>query len=135
MEPMESIRLILAAKMRERRKSLKINQDGLAERSRLSVDTIKKVEAGDRWPSPETLEAISNGLGVGIDELFQGEIKRQTQAPVSQLLRRLSAIPDKIYDQAEKVPPNHEAWNVIEDLLRVAAKDVEDKARAKKNHA
>lgn len=46
----------------------------LAERSNLSVQMIRDVMAGRRWPSAATIEAIAKGLGVAVGVLYSSAI-------------------------------------------------------------
>lgn len=45
-------------------------REGLAERSGLSVDTIRRIEAGESSPSLDTLEKLCQGLGMSLQTLF-----------------------------------------------------------------
>ena len=47
-----------------------LTQATLAERTNLSIDSISRIERGERAPSLETIEKISNALKVRASELF-----------------------------------------------------------------
>ena len=54
------------------RKKLNLTQDELAERAKLSVRTIQRVESGQELKG-HTLNALSKALGVSKDELISGK--------------------------------------------------------------
>lgn len=55
--------------MRQKRN---MTQDQLADKARLSIDTISSIERGKRWARLTTLHQLAKGLGVTTDELFKG---------------------------------------------------------------
>lgn len=57
------------AAMRQKRN---MTQDQLADKARLSIDTISSIERGKRWARLTTLHQLAKGLGVTTDELFKG---------------------------------------------------------------
>jgi XRE family transcriptional regulator, regulator of sulfur utilization len=57
------------AAMRQKRN---MTQDQLADKAKLSIDTIGKIERGLRWARLTTLHQLAKGLGVTTDELFRG---------------------------------------------------------------
>ena len=56
--------LILAVK--ERRKSLRVTQDSLAQLSGVSLRTLKQFESGKGNPTIETLQKLANTLGMEV---------------------------------------------------------------------
>jgi transcriptional regulator with XRE-family HTH domain len=50
----------------------KWTQEDLAERARISVSFLSMIERGERVAHVETLEALSQALGVSLSELFAG---------------------------------------------------------------
>lgn len=60
----------LAGRMRERRKSLGLTQEQLAEKSGLSPNYIAKLEIGDRIPSLSTLIRLAESLHIEVYELL-----------------------------------------------------------------
>ena len=54
------------------RKSKKLTQEQLADRTELAADTIRAIEQGRRWARLTTLHTLAKGLGVTVDELFRG---------------------------------------------------------------
>lgn len=133
MEPMENIRVVLAARMKARRKTLKMNQEDLAEASQLSIGMIKNVELGSRWPSPETFEAIANGLQTTVGELLNEETQQAEVSPHA-ALKMFLKIPEDIIKRAQDHELNGKVW----EYVRIAFDEVEaaqiQKHKAKKNH-
>jgi transcriptional regulator with XRE-family HTH domain len=56
--------LILTVK--ERRKSLRVTQDSLAQLSGVSLRTLKQFESGKGNPTIETLQKLANTLGMEV---------------------------------------------------------------------
>ncbi len=97
------------------------------------MDTIKKVEAGDRWPSPETLEAIADGLGLQINDLFESKNARPSLVSVSSVAKKISSIPDEVYDFAEKLSKGTEngVWVGVIATLEAQVDQEEKEVKAK----
>lgn len=132
MEVMENIRLVLIKNIKTNRKRLGINQDQLAERSRLSTGMIKLIESGKRWPSPATIEAIADGLGITVSELFEGPSEgRVLNFSMSLVVKKMLSIPDDIYEMAEVIGPEHSAWQFIRGAYDQKIKS--NKAKASKD--
>jgi len=55
-------RAAVGDRIREWREALEISQDVLAERSRLSLYRIRRIEAGKANPTVTTLQALANAL-------------------------------------------------------------------------
>lgn len=54
------------------RRSKKLTQEQLADRTELAADTIRAIEQGRRWARLTTLHNLARGLDVSVDELFRG---------------------------------------------------------------
>lgn len=67
---MASLRRRFADRLRELRKQAGLSQEQLAERFDLSVDFVSLMERGINAPSFETLEKLSEALGVAAREFF-----------------------------------------------------------------
>ena len=57
--------------IRSLRKARKLTQDMIAERSGLSADTIRRLEAGSFSPSLDTLKKLCGGLDLTLAVLFE----------------------------------------------------------------
>jgi transcriptional regulator with XRE-family HTH domain len=58
----ESIRLVFARNVKNYRNALQYTQEKLAEKAKLSIQTIKDIEGGRRWVSDDTLTKIAKAL-------------------------------------------------------------------------
>lgn len=54
------------------RQKRNMTQDQLADKAKLSIDTISAIERGRRWARLTTLHQLAKGLGTTTDELFKG---------------------------------------------------------------
>jgi transcriptional regulator with XRE-family HTH domain len=77
MSEMEKIKLILRKNMEELMEINGLTAPELAEASNLSVQMIRDVKAGRRWPSAATIEAIAKGLGVAVGVLYSENINSE----------------------------------------------------------
>ena len=64
----------MGKRIRERRNSLRLSQEKLAEISSVTTSYIGQIERAERIPSLETLVNISNALGVTIDFLLKDSL-------------------------------------------------------------
>lgn len=67
---MSTFRQNFGATFRAIRKSKKLNQDMVAEKSGLSVSYISDVERGAANPKLDTIDALAKGVGVTAADLF-----------------------------------------------------------------
>jgi transcriptional regulator with XRE-family HTH domain len=70
MATMNGLISTLAARMRERRRSLGLTQEQLAEKSDLSANYIAKLEIEDRVPSLQALLSLASALDMEVYELL-----------------------------------------------------------------
>jgi transcriptional regulator with XRE-family HTH domain len=120
MEVMENIRIILGQNLKRRRKALGLNQEGLAERSGLSITYIKNIERGVSWPSPESFEAIADGLGVTVGTLLNEPAEEGKVLTMTTAFRRALYVPEEVYELASELSPNDEVWEEVIDTLNIA---------------
>jgi transcriptional regulator with XRE-family HTH domain len=69
----ENLYKIIANNIRNKRKQLHISQGQLAEKSGLSLDTIKSVGQGRRTMSLDTFLKIADALQIAPQELINGK--------------------------------------------------------------
>lgn len=67
-----SVRRRFGEHIRELRKVRGLTQEALAERSKLSVDAIRRIERDAFSPSLETVRKLAGGLDLSLKTLFQG---------------------------------------------------------------
>jgi len=60
----ESIRMIFANNVKKYRNLLKYSQEKLAEKTKLSVQTIKDIEGCRRWVSDKTLTMLAKAFNI-----------------------------------------------------------------------
>lgn len=120
------------------RKERLLTQEAMAEKIGVHIQTVRDYEKGRRKPSIEKLEEIASKLGISSRELFKGESESDGTLgfPVSKLIRRISAIPDEVYDLAAQVPLDSDAWTFVIVALELEIKKQEaEKAKKKKSKA
>jgi len=69
----ESIRKVLAQNVKNYRTMLRYSQEKLAEKSGLSVQTIKDIEGYRRWVSDSTLTSLAKALKIAEFQLLLPE--------------------------------------------------------------
>ena len=80
--------------MRERRKSLGLTQEQLADKSGLSANYIAKLEMEKRIPSASALVSLSEALQVKVAELLSeetGEVWTDATKEMAYIVRSLNA--------------------------------------------
>lgn len=65
-----TIREILSRNLKENRHKLGITQSELAERAGISTNFVAMIELKHKFPTPETLEKLSDALDINTYELF-----------------------------------------------------------------
>ncbi len=74
----------------ERRKTLGLTQEALAEKADVTTQFVSYAESGKRAMRPENLMKIASALGVSTDYLLTGEIIDKDLLLISDKLRKLS---------------------------------------------
>lgn len=82
----------------ERRKSLGLTQEQLAELGDMTTQFVSYAEAGKRGMRPENLRKISAALGVSADYLLTGERVDIDYQRITDKLRRLSSQQTRIIE-------------------------------------
>jgi transcriptional regulator with XRE-family HTH domain len=86
------------------RKRRGLTQDGLASVSKLSVDTIKKLEAGRAGASFDAIERLAGALGVDPHALFTVEANfANERRPLVDLQAELSTMSDRDLEWVREV--------------------------------
>lgn len=93
----------------DRRKTLGLTQEELAEKSNLTTQFVSYAESGKRASRPENLMRIASVLGVSTDYLLTGDIVDKDKLLLSQKLSRLSASEVRIIENIidECIELNH----------------------------
>ena len=82
----------LGAKIRTERKNMRLTQEQLAERVGVSTNFIGQIERGERKLSLETLVALANALGTGVDYLLSGSLTISDDRIAREILTDLSGL-------------------------------------------
>jgi transcriptional regulator with XRE-family HTH domain len=102
---MAGIKKKLGVRISKLRLEAGMTQAKLAEKSNLSIDSISRIERGDRAPSLESLEKIAEALGIDPAELlnFKGkEFKALAEGP-QECLELWNLLKNKKRDQIKKI--------------------------------
>ena len=102
---MADIKKKLGVRISQLRMKAGMTQAKLAEGADLSIDSISRIERGDRAPSLESLEKIAEALGIDLAELlnFKGkELKALADGP-PECLEMWNLLRNKKRDQIKKI--------------------------------
>ncbi len=116
-ESME-IQKVIAANLFAARGEL--SRKELAQRAKVTYQTIYDIEEGNKNPSVKALQSIADALGIPCSALLETSepvrpiIKNE---PISAFAKKLLSVPDKVYALAEKLGSDHEIWGEIIDAL------------------
>jgi transcriptional regulator with XRE-family HTH domain len=118
----------ISKRIEELRKARGLTQVALAEKLSLNPQTIRDYEKGRRSPTIKGLPALARALDVSIAELIEGsgEPAPVRSLPVSNILKKLAAIPDRIYDKAQMFNHSHEVWRILEVAMDDAIESMDD---------
>lgn len=81
----------MGKRIAERRKSLHLSQEELAELAEVSPQLLSTAERGTKGVRPENLMKLSNALGVSADYLLTGEIIDKDFSLIIKKLEHISA--------------------------------------------
>ncbi len=82
-----------------------MTQEKLAERTKLNINMINRIERGDRAPSLESLEKIAEALGIDLAQMlnFDGKRLKTSTEGEKERLRLCKLLKDKKSDQIKKI--------------------------------
>lgn len=129
---MENIEL--GERIKELRIARKLSQVALAKSLDLNPQTIRDYETGRRSPTIKGLPSLAKALDVSISDLIEGSSSPPPikTLPVSQLLAKLSNVPDWVYEDAQEFGSDHKVWDQVRVTFKDALKDIA--LAAKKTH-
>lgn len=81
----ESLRFILGIKVKQHRQAAGLSLKQLGERTSLSISYLSEIEKGKKYPKPEKIIQLAQGLGVSFDELVSLQLDDELN-PVTALL-------------------------------------------------
>ena len=102
---MANIKKKLGTRLFQLRSEAGMTQANLSEKANLSIDSISRIERGNRAPSLESLESIAEALGIDPSELlnFKGkDLKALADGP-PECLELWNLLKNKKRDQIKKV--------------------------------
>jgi transcriptional regulator with XRE-family HTH domain len=74
-----------------REKQLEVSQEELADRAKVHVTHLSRLENGTRLPTIETLIKICDALNVSVSEILPGEKKKPSADAITEEILRLIA--------------------------------------------
>lgn len=117
----------------------KTSQSDFAEMFGVNLRTYQRYESGERLFPDEVLEKITAKFDMELEDLFRKESGKSVKGidvPVTQFVKKITAVPDSIFDLAAKLGPDHEVWNYIADDLKEVIELEEKKgSKGKKSQA
>jgi transcriptional regulator with XRE-family HTH domain len=67
------VRALLSQNIKQFRVHRELSQADLAENAGISIPFLSEIERGNKWPHPDTLAKIADGLNVAVYDLFKPE--------------------------------------------------------------
>ena len=110
----------------------KMTQQKLADSAKIAVATLRDYESGRRTPSMEAINKIAKALDIKPFKLLEEPDPKIIEMPVSKVLKKMTSIPDEIYDMSEKLTADQ--WKSIASIMEgliESTREKEDK-KAKK---
>ena len=96
----DSFLLEMGKRIHEKRKSLRLSQEELAERAEISKQTVSRAENGQRELGAHNVSGLAKALETSADYLLTGE---RTDADVLRLDNKLKNLTDRQYQYLEEI--------------------------------
>lgn len=90
MEQKNPMLIDMGKRILERRKSMNLSQEELAERADISIQVLSTAERGVKALRPENLIKISNAINVSTDYLLTGDVINKDLSLISKKLQNLT---------------------------------------------
>ncbi|MDR2543252.1 MAG: helix-turn-helix transcriptional regulator [Treponema sp.] len=97
-EDLEPIRRTLAGNIKKYRKILGYSQEKLAEKSKLSAQTLNDIEGCRRWVSAATITKLAKALHIAEYQLLVPENNEFTEKTIKTSLKSLISLQDNIIE-------------------------------------
>jgi len=103
--------MISSEQIRAARALLRLEQDELARRAKLSVTTMRRLETenGAKRVAPTTVERVKHVLEEAGAEFIEEGVRRRKQRNPEKVYRKLRAIAERSAAQQAKLPPFSES--------------------------
>lgn len=124
------IKNTVALNLRRIRRERGLTQAQFAELAGISHSHVRQAEVGKSAYGLSNIEDICSKLGVPVHTVFMDEGaggSKKEKMNVGEVVQKLVAIPDDIYDLAINVDRNAGEWEAIRELLKQAAGQVPKK--------
>jgi len=115
----QEIKVLLGKNIRLLRAHRQFSQALLAEKADISVAYLSKIERGIKYPKPDILSQIADGLGIEVFELFKKNIEaKPTLIVVSEDKRKLINRLSKVMTLKVNNAVNSTMERVFKDFLK-----------------
>lgn len=95
---MTQFQIKFGARIKELRKRKNYTQEQFAELLDIGARSLRKIESGEGFPSPKSLEKIVQVLEISHSELFKFEHLQSQEELRTQIINMIDTHPDKIVD-------------------------------------
>lgn len=104
----EKLKKLVGSRVRDVRKSRGLTQKELAEKVSLSVNMIGYIERGEKFPSAETFQKLSNALKSSVQDFFRPSLANhicdsEREVALRQLEKLLSDTPSNHIKAVNKI--------------------------------
>ena len=115
----------MRARIRNLRIKADLTQAALAAHAGISLQTIKDIESGRTEAGQKSERALAKAFGITIEEMTgqdepEPQVIKEKPISVSKFLKKISNVPDDIFDLAENVSLDDEAWDTVRSALEIA---------------
>lgn len=109
---LDKVTVVVGKRIRAIRKSRNISQENLAENCGLHPTYIGQIERGEKCPTIDSLNKISEGLNISLSELFGNMENKKANDSLNYA--------DKIYDEVLSLPTEKqkELYEIISMILK-----------------
>lgn len=92
----------------------------IAQQMGVSEATLQRWKSGASFPELPNIEKLASILGVDESEFYLSSESEVKLMPVSGAIKKALLIPDDIFELAQKLSVNDEAWGMVKIVLEVA---------------
>jgi transcriptional regulator with XRE-family HTH domain len=116
---------LIATNLRKERVRQKLTREALGEMAKVTAKTVYDIENEIRKPSITVLESLARSLDLSVTDLLSGEARREKVLPLSGYLKKLSFIPDEVFEKMQGIPKEDPCWEAIKYALNEARERIE----------
>lgn len=100
----------------------------------VNENTLQRWKNKDSYPELPNIEKLAEVLGVSPLEFYKSNVEEKV-LPMSVVGKRISSIPDDIYEMAEKYGATHDVWKDVRKAFEIYEMDIERKRERAKSRA